>query len=139
MIVLKTDASFKHDVGSGVSFDCKIVEGGMERRSLSDNSFISDVSSSTDAELLAVLFGVKKTVEKISQYEEYEITVNSDCQYIQNVFNKNDYQDNPVRKVIVSLLQKFSEWRVKWIPRSVNSTADGLAKSALDRAERNNE
>lgn len=134
-IIIKTDGSYKNGVGAGVSFECRIITDGTENSRITDNKFLPNVNNSTDAELFAIAFGVLKVTEMIRDYPKYEIAINSDCEYAVDVFSDNSKIKCKAQRVALFLLEKYAGWRVRWIPRSSNSTADGLARSALNKGE----
>ena len=135
LVILKTDASYKPDVGSGVSFQSQIIEGGRKIDTFSDNRFIRNVENSTDAELLAVVFGIMEMVKYLDEYGKYEIAIESDCSYVVDVFDGRNKGKYKMKKTAMFFLRKFEGWRVRWIPRDINSEADALAKSALFNSE----
>jgi len=135
MIVMKTDASYKSEVGAGISFYVEIKEGGVTKERIKDYKFLSGVKKSTDAELLAVLYGVKNIVNHINEKDKYILRMNSDCEYIERVFEKPKYKNKPIRRMIVNLVEGFIDWKINWIPRATNQQADALARCALNNHE----
>jgi len=108
-VVLKTDASYKKDIGCGLSFEFEIKdEGGIEE--INGNKFIESVDNSTHGELIATVYGLIKVVKSINKPEEFVITVASDCQYVVESFQKR-YPDQPkLVRTALNILDSFAGW-----------------------------
>ena len=133
-VVLKTDASYKKDIGCGLSFEFEVKdEGGVNH--IDGNKFVETVDNSTHGELIATVYGLIKVIKQINKPEEYMITVASDCQYVVESFQQRYPDQSKLVRTALNILDSFAGWSVRWISRVKNTKADALAKSALMKGE----
>lgn len=133
-VVLKTDASYKKDIGCGLSFEFE-VKSEEDINHIDGNKFVEKVDNSTDGELIATVYGLVKVIKEINNPEEYIITVASDCQYVVESFQQRYPNQRKLIRTALNILDSFAGWSVRWIPRVKNTKADALAKSALMKGE----
>lgn len=133
-ISLKTDASFKHGVGCGISYNAK-VEWGERMIHYKNSKFTHSVQDSTHGELVAAVYGIIKTFEQIETPSEYKMNLGTDCEFVVDSLTKR-YPDQPkLVKIALNILEMFDGWNVRWIPRVKNNEADVLARSQLMKHE----
>lgn len=134
MILLKTDASYKKNVGCGISYSSEVEWDGRMVQ-YKNSKFTKRVKNSTHAELIAAVYGIVKTLERIDNPSDYEIKIGVDCEFVVDSLNEY-YPDQPkIIKTALNILNLFERWTVNWIPRTKNSEADTLARSERMRHE----
>lgn len=130
-IVLKTDASYKEDVGCGVSYVAQIDNGETRKSSIQNSRMVESVNNSTHGETVAVVYGILDLFERVEEVNTYSLSIRTDCEYTAEKLDER-YPDQPqVVKTALNLLEQFPEWEITWIPRSTNKKADALARSTL--------
>lgn len=130
-IVLKTDASYKKDVGCGVSYVAQIDDGESRKSSIQNSRMVEKVKNSTHGETVAVVFGIIEVLDRIENSKQYELYIKSDCEYTVDKLDERYPEQKKVVKTALNLLEQFPDWGITWIPRSTNRKADALARSTL--------
>lgn len=133
-IVLKTDASYKPDVGCGISYNAEIEWEG-ELIQYKNSKFTTQVQDSTHGELVAAVYGILKTLERVKDAADYTIQIGTDCEFVVKCLTERYPDQPPLIKTALSILDRFKNWNIYWIPRVKNSEADALARSELMRHE----
>lgn len=133
-IVVRTDASHKPGLGVGVAFESVIYfeDGSYER--MKSSRYIEKKMTTTDAEEIAVAFGIYNIYQKIDERDEFEVVVESDCEYAVSSVKDciEEEYEGKVKRLIRFLIEPFDEFKVRWIPRSDNQKADAIARQALE-------
>ena len=133
---IKTDASTKPNVGFTIAYECNIHSNEGSIKKFSGSKFNDKQIKSTQAEVLGVAFGITESFKRFDKDpENFQIAIESDCQYAVDVYNKHKIKNEKLRKVAYPLLNKFDCWRVNWIPRKLNKRTNDLARERLRRAE----
>lgn len=134
-IHVKTDASFKRDVGYSVAYHCEVVHNGHLKYDFSDSKFFDRNIKSTDAEVMAVGYAIIQTFKNMGgRVSDYRIIIETDSKHAVNVYEDMEI-NKKLKDVIQTLLDKFIDWNIRWISRDLNMKADGLAKIEIRRAE----
>lgn len=136
-ITVKTDASFKEDVGFSVAYETEVFIPGKTTHEFSDSKFIDRDTKSTDAEVVGVAYGIVETYKHMGgRVEDYNLFLHSDCEHAVRVYKKEKRQKRTkLHRTIENFLEDFYSWRINWIPRTTNEKANAIAKARLRKAE----
>lgn len=136
-LTVKTDASYKPNIGFTVAYEAEVYIGGEPIYEFSDSKYIDRASKSTDAEVIAVAYGIVEIYKNMGgDVEEYNLILNSDCEHAVSVYGgEKKKRMKKVHDAVSHFLESFYSWRINKIPRSMNKKADALAKSRLRVAE----
>lgn len=133
---IKTDASSKDGVGFTLAYECKVQESGTTIKTFEDSTFCKGEVKSTQAELLGVVYATTQSFKSFKgNPEEFQIAIESDCEYAVNSLNNRKIKSDKIKRTVYPLLNKFSCWRISWIPRHLNKRTNDLARERLRRAE----
>lgn len=136
IIRIKTDASNKPEVGFTLAYECIVEHQGNVVDKYEEAMFSEKQVKSTQAELLGVVYGLSQSFKHFQgKPENYQIAIESDCEYAVDALNERNMGSDKLRKTVYPLLNKFSCWRVNWIPRHLNKRTNNLARERLRRAE----
>jgi len=96
------------------------------------NDYLSDSYTSEEAELLAIIRGVK---ECLQNGEDSYLKIRSDCKPLVRKVQDRTYitDDGRYMKALTSLLSHVKEWDIKWRKRDKNSVADRQAHYGLEQ------
>lgn len=138
-LTVKTDASFKEEVGFTVAYEAEVFIKGESSYKFSDSKFIDRSMKSTDAEVVGVAYGIVETYKNMGgQVEDYTLFLESDCEHAVEVYSGvKEKQRKRLHQTMEHFLQDFYSWRINWIPRTTNQKANALAKTRLRKAEDN--
>lgn len=136
IIRIKTDASNKPEIGFTLAYECIVEYEGDVVDKFEESMFSERQVKSTQAELLGVVYGLSQSFKHFQgNPENYQIAIESDCEYAVNSLNERSIQNEKLRKTTYPLLNKFDCWRINWIPRNLNKRTNDLARERMRRAE----
>lgn len=136
-LTVKTDASYKKDIGFTVAYEAEVFIGGEPVYNFSDSKFIDRDSKSTDAEVVGVAYGIVETYKNMGgKVDNYNLVLQSDCEHAVRIYKGEKKKvKHRLHQTLTHLLQDFYSWRINWIPRTTNQKANALAKTELRKAE----
>lgn len=137
IINLNTDASYKEDTGFALAYYAKLVDENNEKKEIDGAKFVDKNTKSTDAEVLAIAYGIIESYKQVDKTQDNFIQIHSDCEHAVKVYNQHNIQEENLKRTVYSLLNDFDMWSVRWVPRNLNKKANNLAKEELLRAENN--
>lgn len=136
-LTVKTDASYKQDVGFTVAYEAEVFISGEVACSFSDSKFIDQNSKSTDAEVVGVAYGIVETYKNMGgRVDNYNLVLESDCEHAVRVYKGHKGKvKKRLHQTLSHFLEDFYSWTINWIPRTTNQKANALAKTELRKAE----
>lgn len=131
-IILKTDASVD-ERGTGLAYVCEIYDQwGVFDERYTGQKFSENTVKSTDAELLAILFGMKELYNKMDRTKRYALIAKCDCNDVVKVVNKEYIPKSKKKERMIDFFtSKFEKFKAKWMNREENHDAHSMAKQAL--------
>lgn len=139
-LTVKTDASYKEDIGFTVAYEAEVYVGNEIIYRFSDSKYIDRASKSTDAEVVGVAYGIVETYKNMGgNVDNYNLFIESDCEHAVRVYNGEKIKrKKKLHRMIGHFLDDFFSWSIRWIPRTTNQKANALAKTRLRKAEDEN-
>lgn len=138
VLTVKTDASYKKGLGFSLAYEAEFFERGNVKDHFKNSKFIDRKGKSTDAEIIAVAYGIVETYRELDgDVDDCSLIIECDCRPAVKTYEShvNEYQNDKLQKTMEFFLDEFYSWTINWIPRETNQTADALAKEELRRAE----
>lgn len=129
-ISLKTDASYSPEGEIGIGYTAKF-----DGETFTGSGYSARKCSSTEAEMMATAWSVHNLSERIdADLSDYVLVVQTDCQHTVNKFDGGF--ENREMRVINHYADVYDKMMMFWIPRECNEQADSIAKTMLDKGQR---
>lgn len=131
-IVIRTDASVDPSSAVGVGYKAIIYKSNGSYDKKKGSNFIPKKIKTTEAEMIAAVFGVGEIYRDFIQEKgSYTVVVETDCMAVVDRVEQGG--EGNMERVMDFFARQFKDFKVRWIGRECNTHADAIARETLRR------